>query len=367
MKKIRKNYGITLIALVVTIIVLLILAGVTIATLIGENGILTRTQEARNETKQEQKDEENILNSYEDQINEYAGIDWDTALANAQKHPEQKTSTATGVGTDGKAVNMDLWQYTLLDDGTYLVSYSPDEKNIVDGKIKGNIPQYIKDEIDDDFIEVTSLENCFINNKNLKYSPKIPSTIIYLNGTFANCEVLEEPPVVPQGVIEMRSTFSGCVSLQEMPEIPNSVQILNSTFANCGLIEKMKVLPDSIISMANAFNGCTNLENISNIPKNVQNMNATFNSCNSIGNVDLIIPNTVTDFQSTFQNCTNMSGNIEINASVDGSLLYGYSDYANCFKNAAINLGCIIQLTGTCQVLQQMVTQSNNPNILIVN
>ena len=40
MKRIRKNKGITLIALVITIIVLLILAAVSIATLTGENGIL---------------------------------------------------------------------------------------------------------------------------------------------------------------------------------------------------------------------------------------------------------------------------------------------------------------------------------------
>ena len=40
------NKGITLIALVITIIVLLILAGVTISTLTGENGILTRATEA---------------------------------------------------------------------------------------------------------------------------------------------------------------------------------------------------------------------------------------------------------------------------------------------------------------------------------
>ncbi len=42
--------GITLIALVITIIVLLILAGVTIATLTGENGILTKASEAKIET-----------------------------------------------------------------------------------------------------------------------------------------------------------------------------------------------------------------------------------------------------------------------------------------------------------------------------
>ena len=42
--------GITLIALVITIIVLLILAGVSIATLTGENGILTRADNAKTET-----------------------------------------------------------------------------------------------------------------------------------------------------------------------------------------------------------------------------------------------------------------------------------------------------------------------------
>ena len=40
-----RNRGITLIALVITIIVLLILAGVTIATLTGDNGILTRAEQ----------------------------------------------------------------------------------------------------------------------------------------------------------------------------------------------------------------------------------------------------------------------------------------------------------------------------------
>ena len=50
----KKQEGITLIALVITIIVLLILAGVTIAMLTGENGLLTRassTQAAQVEGK----------------------------------------------------------------------------------------------------------------------------------------------------------------------------------------------------------------------------------------------------------------------------------------------------------------------------
>ena len=46
----KNNKGITLIALVVTIIVLLILAGVSIAMLTGDNGILGRGQQASTQT-----------------------------------------------------------------------------------------------------------------------------------------------------------------------------------------------------------------------------------------------------------------------------------------------------------------------------
>ena len=62
MKKLKEEFkygkkGITLIALVITIIVLLILAGVSIAMLTGENGVLTKATESKNETEKEQEKE----------------------------------------------------------------------------------------------------------------------------------------------------------------------------------------------------------------------------------------------------------------------------------------------------------------------
>ena len=66
MKKIVKNTnGITLIALVITIVVLLILAAVSIATLTGENGILTRANEAKTETEEAKEDELRRLTALE--------------------------------------------------------------------------------------------------------------------------------------------------------------------------------------------------------------------------------------------------------------------------------------------------------------
>ena len=50
---VRKNErGITLIALVISIIILLILAGITILAISGENGIIQRAVEAREEMEE---------------------------------------------------------------------------------------------------------------------------------------------------------------------------------------------------------------------------------------------------------------------------------------------------------------------------
>ena len=65
----KDGSGITLIALVITIIVLLILAGVTTAALSGNNGILTRAKEAKEKTEQAQKEEEQTLSNMENILN----------------------------------------------------------------------------------------------------------------------------------------------------------------------------------------------------------------------------------------------------------------------------------------------------------
>ena len=65
--------GITLIALIVTIIVLLILAGVSIAVLTGENGILNRATEAKKTTEEAEVMEKIRLAFLNAQIGKYSG------------------------------------------------------------------------------------------------------------------------------------------------------------------------------------------------------------------------------------------------------------------------------------------------------
>ena len=65
----RQENGITLIALVITIIVLLILAGVTIAMLTGDNGIISKAMQAKIRTEEAKETEETGLNEIENYIN----------------------------------------------------------------------------------------------------------------------------------------------------------------------------------------------------------------------------------------------------------------------------------------------------------
>ena len=80
-KSARRNYsnqtGITLIALVVTIVVLLILAGVSINAIFSENGIIEKAKDAQNRMNNAQESDLNVLNDLDkwidNQVNGTAG------------------------------------------------------------------------------------------------------------------------------------------------------------------------------------------------------------------------------------------------------------------------------------------------------
>ena len=75
MKKIMKNQkGITLVALVITIIILLILAGISISTLTN-TGIFEKAKDAKEKSEAEEKQQSETLDSYEKELNKYTSIE----------------------------------------------------------------------------------------------------------------------------------------------------------------------------------------------------------------------------------------------------------------------------------------------------
>lgn len=73
-KQRKENKGITLIALVVTIVVLLILAGITISTLFGENGIINSARRAEQDTANAENTTNQGMQNLQDQMNEKLGL-----------------------------------------------------------------------------------------------------------------------------------------------------------------------------------------------------------------------------------------------------------------------------------------------------
>ena len=99
----KNQNGITLIALVITIIVLLILAGVAIAMLSGENGILKKASDASEDTK--------ISSAKEIAVTDLADVIADYYNT---KYVESNTTNTADVLTYIKAnwVSSDATQYT---------------------------------------------------------------------------------------------------------------------------------------------------------------------------------------------------------------------------------------------------------------
>ena len=65
--------GVTLVALVITVIVLLILAGIAYSNLLGDNGLLKRASESGKVSREAEKKEENALNHYTEKVDEWSG------------------------------------------------------------------------------------------------------------------------------------------------------------------------------------------------------------------------------------------------------------------------------------------------------
>lgn len=407
MKKYKEHKGITLIALVVSIIVLLILAGISINMLTGQNGILNRTREAKEKTLFSQQEENSILTSYEDQISNYVGIDWEQAKANAKAPEEQKeerNKNVIGIGTNGKVINMDLWEYT-FDSNTsgYCLndedSLKTEKSAEASSGYLGNeyesiiIPQYISIDNGVSWTEVTNLDWTFFRFTRLKEIDKIPSTVKSMRYTFRNCDqftsvgnlpgnvqnlqctflgtAIEEMPNIPQTVNNMIGTFNGCSNLKTIPNIPKNIEDLTQTFYQCTHLEKSPKLTSGIKILDDTFNGCQMLKYAPEIPDGVESMSGTFEGCIALNKASKI-PESVRNITKVYYGCINLNGTIEINASVTGKINVGPDGYSRedyfraLYKVATANDSLQLKVTGTCNFLNEIITQSENTERVIL-
>ena len=382
---IKKTKGITLIALVVTIVVLLILAGVSINMVLGQNGIVTKSKNARDKTEQAKQNDlasmDQAVKDIDDILNdgESPSVDWNEILKKADEDPnqfrdqeQQSTNKDIGIGTDGKAVNLDRWNYdTDPDNGVATLRGTQGNGwgnpgyvgKIENGRIIGKVPQYIKKDGEDTWCEVQDLTNTFCYWNGLVIAPEIPSGATNMSSTFYGCTSLTTAPKIPESVTDMRSTFEGCTSLTTAPKIPDGVTDMSSTFWGCTSLTTAPKIPDGVTDMNRTFGDCKGLTIAPEIPEGVRNMALTFYGCVNLTTAPTI-PSSVTNIAGTFYSCKKLTGDIVINAKQltanSGSGYYSDNNgYTDCFLGTELP----ITLKGTSPYLERIAADYSNVTV----
>ena len=116
--KLKKNKGITLIALVVIIITLLILAGISISMLTGQNGILNRATTAKKQTEISQIDEMVKLSIMDAQASGNGKITEDLLKEALNKNLGQENYTLTGNETEEWTIVANEKKYNINGNGS---------------------------------------------------------------------------------------------------------------------------------------------------------------------------------------------------------------------------------------------------------
>jgi len=342
-KELKNSKGITLIALIITIIIMLILVGASVT--VALNGGLFNTAKDAQAKTQEERNKELVLdggqveidgeiyNSIEDYINK-------NQLANTKCKQigdllyvgNESTKTAT---VYGNRENMDytnpMWQMYLLVNNLQVtateISILPELK------------------IDGETYTVTAIANnafCTMMNQVGATSITtviIPDTVISIGGNaFCNCTSLENI-IIPDSVTNIgvdaftgtpwlvNNTINGLFIRNNILldgkgatgdiSIPSNVEsIAYKAFSNNTGITSITI-PDSVISIGTyAFSDCTELTSIT-LPYNLEIIeNYTFENCSSLTSIE--IPRNVTAIYGyAFGNCTALTDVEILNTSTD--------------------------------------------------
>lgn len=305
--KIGKEKGITLISLVVAIIVLLILAGVSLSLVLGEEGIIGRANGSREQYEIEQDKE--IIN---------------IALATAQMSADYKNYNAENIQEALAGQNIENVQQR--GNNISLTLNGRDYRIKPNGEVIEytymDTPTDIYWKLDNGILYLRSTENTDYTKGMNWYSSRAdiiqveieeniaPSTA---RNMFYGCvnltNIINLGKLHTENVKDMRWMFGECSNLQELDlsvfETSN-VEDMESMFNSAKKLEELDLKSfntENVKNMNNIFYGCVGLNSIdlsSFETRNVENMAQMFRSCSNLKEID------ISSF--TTESCTNTVG-----------------------------------------------------------
>ena len=313
MKKLKNKNGVTLIALAVTIIVMLILAGVTISTLTGNSGITTNASKAKTKSYlADIKEEYELYLSEKRMDDEY---DLDTLYANDKTIRYEGNEVGTGIAEICSSIKKgDEKKFEIIKGKIYYVSQ---DKNVIPIAVElgFSINPY---EITDSGVLKSSSMNLYLvdNDGHLDLSEYEGKIKTIEAGAFSKVEIESginplQSIVLPKGITTIGDdAFSYNTSLTSI-KIPNTVTSIGKrAFQGCTNLTSIEI-PDTVTYIGDyCFSGCNRLQKIK-LSKKIQTIN-----------------------QRLLQGCSSLT-EIEI---PEGVKSIGYAAFSSCSKLTTITL-----------------------------
>ena len=337
----KRGNGVTLIALAVTIIVMLILAGVTISTLTGNSGITTKASKAKTKSYLANiKEEYELYLSEKRMDDEY---DLDTLYANDKTIRYEGNEVGSGITEICSSIKKgDEKKFEIIKGKIYYVSQ--DKKVIpIAVELGFSINPY---EITDNGVLRSSAMNLYLVDNNGKldlseYEGKIKTIEA---GAFSKVEIESgitplSSIVLPKGITTIGDdAFSYNTSLTSI-KIPNTVTTIGKrAFRGCTNLTSIEI-PDSVTYIGDyCFYGCNRLQKIK-LSKKIQTIN-----------------------QRLLQGCSSLT-EIEI---PEGVKSIGFQAFCNCNKLTTITLPASLTsfngtaIAGLSRLTEVKVADGNN-------
>ena len=309
----KRGNGVTLIALAVTIIVILILAGVTISTLTGNSGITTNASKAKTKSYlADIKEEYELYLSEKRMDDEY---DLDTLYANDKTIRYEGNEVGTGIAEICSSIKKgDEKKFEIIKGKIYYVSQ---DKNVIPIAVElgFSINPY---EISDSGVLKSSSMNLYLvdNDGHLDLSEYEGKIKTIEAGAFSKVEIESginplQSIVLPKGITTIGDdAFSYNTSLTSI-KIPNTVTSIGKrAFQGCANLTSIEI-PDTVTYIGDyCFSGCNRLQKIK-LSKKIQTIN-----------------------QRLLQGCSSLT-EIEI---PEGVKSIGYAAFSSCSKLTTITL-----------------------------
>ena len=347
-QKLKNNKAITLIALVVTIVVLLILAGISINLILDNNGIIQKSKDAKEQTRAAKVEEEKDFWKIEEKIYQNDSekrtleevlekLEKEKAITEKEKQEILETGEVTIAGrniifTNGTIVACgseedsvdgcflgntsikrgDIEQINII---TSLNGHDANDENTWDisERKNGRYLAWYEDKDNNNFWEVTIAGDGKVKlNKSallLFGALGIYAGKININGI----ENLDTSEVTDMSY--MFTNGSQYTDLDLSSFNTSNVTKMSGMFYGCSKLTNVNLAnfnTKNVVKLSNLFNGCSTIENInlnSFETSNVTNMYGMFENCENLKNVNLKSFDTskVTNMEAMFLNCKSLN------------------------------------------------------------